>query len=322
MAASPASSDGPRPVFLLSLPRSGSTLVQRVLAAHDGVATAPEPWILLPLLYTRRDGGVAAEYDHRTLVRTLDDLASRLPGGEAELRGELADTARRLYRAAGGPDARLFVDKTPRYHLIVHELIDLFPDAAYVFLWRNPLAVVASMVETWYGGRWYPTRHAVDLEGGLPRLVGARRRLGAQAYSARYEDLVSGGLGAWRDLTAAVGLDLDPTVLEHLDAHRLAGYAGDPSQEQHDRVSTASVDAWREVFRSPVRRRWARRWLDRLGPETLGATGYDAERILADLEALPARWGRAPRDLWDLGRERVRAAVRAQESGRATAHER
>ena len=36
-----------RPLFL-SLPRSGSTLLQRILGSHDAVATSPEPWLLLP----------------------------------------------------------------------------------------------------------------------------------------------------------------------------------------------------------------------------------------------------------------------------------
>jgi hypothetical protein len=41
----------PTAIFLLSLPRSGSTLAQRILAAHEGIATTSEPWILLPYGY-------------------------------------------------------------------------------------------------------------------------------------------------------------------------------------------------------------------------------------------------------------------------------
>jgi hypothetical protein len=41
----------PTPIFLLLLPCSGSTLAQRILAAHEGIATTSEPWILLPYLY-------------------------------------------------------------------------------------------------------------------------------------------------------------------------------------------------------------------------------------------------------------------------------
>jgi hypothetical protein len=49
------------PIFIFSVSRSGSTLVQRVIAAHNGVATVSEPWILLPYLYTSRSRGVTTE---------------------------------------------------------------------------------------------------------------------------------------------------------------------------------------------------------------------------------------------------------------------
>src|SRR5688500_15750036 len=64
----------PTPLFLLSLPRSGSTLAQRILAAHEAIATASEPWILLPYLYTLRERGAYAEYNHRVLVRAVEDF--------------------------------------------------------------------------------------------------------------------------------------------------------------------------------------------------------------------------------------------------------
>ncbi|MBA3701438.1 MAG: sulfotransferase [Rubrobacteraceae bacterium] len=64
------------PLFLLSLPRSGSTLAQRFLAAHDAIATASEPWILLPYFYTLRacvgpSGTVGPQGGIRALRRYL-----------------------------------------------------------------------------------------------------------------------------------------------------------------------------------------------------------------------------------------------------------
>ena len=38
------------PIFIISLPRSGSTLLQRILTSHESVASASEPWLLLPLI--------------------------------------------------------------------------------------------------------------------------------------------------------------------------------------------------------------------------------------------------------------------------------
>ena len=66
----------------------------------------------------------------------------------------LRSTSRR-----GGPDTRCFVDKSPPYHLIAQQIISTFPDARFVFLWRNPLSVLASIVDTLADGRWdtYPS---------------------------------------------------------------------------------------------------------------------------------------------------------------------
>jgi hypothetical protein len=47
-----------------------------------------------------------------------------------------------LYTRAAG-EARYFLDKTPRYHYVVDDLFRVFPEAKTIFLWRNPLAIVA-----------------------------------------------------------------------------------------------------------------------------------------------------------------------------------
>ena len=69
-----------RPLFLLCLPRSGSTLVQRVLASHAEIATVSEPWLLLPLLYSIREHGIRAEYWHQTAAQAIADFIEELPG--------------------------------------------------------------------------------------------------------------------------------------------------------------------------------------------------------------------------------------------------
>ena len=76
-----------------------------------------------------------------------------LPDGEDDYWSALRGFALELYAKAAEPDATHFLDKTPRYHYIAPELFRLFPDAKVVFLWRNPLAVVASIVETWTQGQ-------------------------------------------------------------------------------------------------------------------------------------------------------------------------
>src|SRR5215211_9414871 len=95
-----AMSRSPRPLFLFSLPRSGSTLAQRILAAHEPIATASEPWILLPYLYTLREHGIYAEYSHRVLVQAVKDFCAVLPGGRNDYVAEIRRFALRLYGKA------------------------------------------------------------------------------------------------------------------------------------------------------------------------------------------------------------------------------
>ena len=171
---------GIQPVFIFSVSRSGSTLVQRIVAAHEGVATAPEPWILLPHAYTLRRQGVDAEYFQQLLATAVEDFCaapggrSRLPGGDARVR---AAPLRARRRGRGDPLRR----QEPPYCLVAEEIMRIFPEGKFVFLWRNPLSVIASMIETW--GPWRPTFMTADLFVGLP--PPARRLRGARLALAR-----------------------------------------------------------------------------------------------------------------------------------------
>lgn len=303
-----------RPVFLLSAPRSGSTLVQRVLAAHAGVATASEPWLLLPLLAAQRADLPQSGSWQRVAAHAIGEFAEQLPRGGADVDAALREAALRLYRRAAGPDATHFLDKTPGYSLIVDDLARVFPDGVLLFLWRNPLAVLSSIVETFDGGRFLPSRQSLPLFDGPARMAAAAERLGHRAVGVRYEDLVTGGAEAWRPLTDAMGVPLDPAAFAAFADVRLDGAMGDRSRLAG--LSTASVEKWRATLSNPVRRAWARRWLRWLGRERLAVMGYDLDALQAELDTLPpagaATLPAAGRDAAGLAATMGREAVRAR----------
>src|SRR5687767_5281478 len=86
-----------QPLFLFSLPRSGSTLLQRVLAAHPAITTASEPWILLPLIYAYRRGGAYTEYNHVLGSSAVRGFAAQLTGGRGAFDAALRDFVLRVY---------------------------------------------------------------------------------------------------------------------------------------------------------------------------------------------------------------------------------
>jgi hypothetical protein len=273
-----------RPVFIFSLPRAGSTLLQRILAAHSQVATTAEPWILLPLLYSLRDRGIKAEYGQAWMVRALRDFVAELPGGEEEYRSELGRLALRLYSQAAGEEAAYFVDKTPSYDRVAGEIIELFPDGRFIFLWRNPLAVVASMMESWGGGRWNLNAYRSHLFEGLDGLLDAYQRHGDRSHCLRYEDLVVDPEAALLALSEYLGLPYEPAILSGFADVTLPGHLGDSAGVRRYRaVSAEPLGKWKQTLRNPFRQAWCRGYLRRIGEHRLAMMGYDLHGLLAEL---------------------------------------
>lgn len=275
------------PVFLLSLPRSGSTFVQRVLAAHPDVATLSEPWLLLPLMYALRPGGARAEYWHTQAADAIEDFCRELPGGTDEYLAAVHELACTLYSRAAGPGVRYFVDKTPHYHLVLDELFRAFPDSRFVFLWRNPLAALSSAIETFCDGRWKPAYFVAEYVGGLRRLVETFEAHRDHVYAVRYEDLIAGGEAEWRGVFEYLELEFDETVLSSFTEVSLKGRLGDRvGVREYAQISDEPMQKWRRTLSGPVRTAWCRRYLHEIGPKPLAVMGYDPGELEAQLDAL------------------------------------
>ena len=279
----------PTPVFLFSLPRSGSTLAQRIIGSHEDVATASEPWVLLPFFYALRDRGLYAEYNHTSAVTALEDFCEKLPNGRQDYVAEVRELALRLYAKAAPDGARYFLDKTPRYHLISGDVISAFPEAKHLFLWRNPLAVAASIIETWGGGKWNLYRHKIDLFDGLENLVNAYEANRSNALAIRFEDLVVEPEETWGRVFRHLDLPFDPSILASFSSVELNGRKGDPTgTRRYATVSREPLDRWKTTLASPVRKAWCRRYLRWIGRERLKTMGYDLDDLMRELAAIRA----------------------------------
>jgi Sulfotransferase family len=300
------------PIFLLSSPRSGSTVVQRVLAAHDDVTTTSEPWLLLPLLLPLAEDRPGAGPREELVREALHDFVGELPDGDADYRAGVREMASRLYAAAAGRDDGYFLDKTPLYHLIVDEIAATFPDAPLIFLWRSPLAVIASSVELWDRGRWEVNRYVMALFQSVRDLVPAYLRHRERAIAVRYEDLLAGP-EPWARLMEGLGLAFDPVQLTRFGEVSLNGSKGDPvGVRRYSALSREPLEKWRGTISNPVRKAWCRRYLRWIGAERLAVMGYDLDGLLAELDDVQTRLDGAPADLGLLGASLARDLVRAR----------
>ncbi|MBU0481694.1 MAG: sulfotransferase [Proteobacteria bacterium] len=275
-----------KPIFIFSLPRSGSTLLQRILATSGQVATVSEPWLLLPFACTLKADGVKSQYGHGYAVKAIRDFYQQLPNGRRDYLDELRAFALNLYQKNSPPGSRYFLDKTPRYHLIVNEIFEIFPEAKFVFLWRNPLAVIASIINSWCKGKWKPQVWQLDLYDGSRNLINAYNEHSSQVHALQYERLVQSPARELKRLCDYLELEYTGKMIESFQDVSLEGSLGDKTGiREYQVLSDNSLAKWQKTFNNPFRRRWAIRYLAWLGEEHLHAMGYS----LGDLTALVSK---------------------------------
>ncbi len=135
-----------KPVFLISLPRCGSTLLQRILMGHSKISSIAEPWLLLPFIYTCKSTGIISAYSHQATRIGITDVINNLPNKQKDYYKFVSDFAYNIYNSLSKPGSVYFLDKTPRYSLIIPEIAEIFPEAKFIFLFRNPVQIFASML--------------------------------------------------------------------------------------------------------------------------------------------------------------------------------
>ncbi|MDR3419178.1 MAG: sulfotransferase [Nevskia sp.] len=248
-----------RPLLIVAAPRSGSTLLFETLAQAPG-------------LYT--PGG-----ETHGVVEGLPQLRPLAPGVDSNrlTQAHVDATVRQHIHAAlagllrdrdGGPagvDGARFLEKTPKNALRIPFFDALFPDAQFLFLWRDPHENISSIMEAWRSGGWimYPQLPGWDgpwsmlLPPGWQSLRGAPleevaafqwartnevvlddlARLPSERWMAlNYADFLGDPAAAVRRVCDFAGLEFD---------ERLAAYLQRPLPLSAYTLTPPAADKWR-----------------------------------------------------------------------------
>ncbi|MDX2148442.1 MAG: sulfotransferase [Planctomycetota bacterium] len=202
-----------RPVFVFGCPRSGTTYLGEVLNRHSRVYVSNELRVMAFVNEVLR-----VHASNRHLIHN-DELRGDFV---AQLRADLTSTVERFFRRKACEAKRLpadsqdFVwgDKTPGYADPVfaagclETINDLFPQARFIHIWRDPRAVVRSLTAK----RWYTLGDAADLWART--VLAARdfaRRVPADRFlELSYADLCEQGESQTQRLTAFLGVEMEP----------------------------------------------------------------------------------------------------------------
>ncbi|NOZ21513.1 MAG: tetratricopeptide repeat protein [Planctomycetes bacterium] len=234
--------DSTVPIFIVGMPRSGTTLTEQILASHPKVFGAGE----LRLVH---DGIAALPARLRTNADDLDCVVRATPD---MLKAVAEEHLQRLRRYSA--DAGHITDKMPDNYLWLGWIVTLFPKAKVVYVKRDVRDIAVSCWMT----SFRMIRWANDMNDIARRIADHERIMAhwAQVVPDRYlvspyEDLVDNPEEASRRLLDWCGLEWNEKVLEF---------------HKHDRpVRTASVSQVRQPIYKTSVQRW-KRYEKALGP--------------------------------------------------------
>lgn len=221
-----------RPVFIVGLPRSGTTLVDRIITSHPDAESVGEINDL-PLAITHLSGSVRSRED---LVRNASQLDMQALG-ETYLKG----------LEGRGATSKRVVDKTPLNFLYIGLIAKALPEARIIHVTRNPMDVGYAMFKTLFR-MGYPFSYD---QRDLAQYISAKARLmrhwhaifPGRIHDVAYEALIADQEGVSRGLIAAVGLNWDSACL-NFHTNRSASSTASAAQVRRP-LYTSSVEKWR-----------------------------------------------------------------------------
>jgi hypothetical protein len=248
-----------RPLFIGACPRSGTTLLRVMLDNHPDLAIPQETNFVRPLWWRRvRFGDLRDPANRRRVAEWIftgkgvrggrlrdggisrRDAISRVADAPPTV-GSIVQACLQLYAEVHGKPR--WGDKRPAYSGFIGMLFEMFPDAQYINVVRDPRGAVASQIPMGWDApevalpaataRWEAAVHRTDHF--------AERLRPDQFMDLRYEDMVSDPHAVLERVCAFAGLRADDAV-----ETMIRRPSSSASKRVGEPISTASVERWRE----------------------------------------------------------------------------
>jgi tetratricopeptide (TPR) repeat protein len=229
----PVGAPGSVPIFVLGMPRSGTTLTEQILASHSRIAGAGESGALSDLAL-RAAELVGMPFPQCCAALSTTDIQA--------LRARYFSSITELVGSR-----EFFVDKTPMNYQLIGFIVAVFPEARIVFCKRGALDNCLSIFRLPFDEN---QSYSHDLES-LGHYYRNHERLMSfwlgcypdRILVAEYEKTVDDLELQARRLLAFIGVEYEPGVLRFYDSDRMVLT---PSAQQVRRpIYRSSVDAWR-----------------------------------------------------------------------------
>lgn len=244
--AKPSGSDSNAPIFVVGLPRSGSTLVEQIITSHSQVDATGELTGITSITRQLNASTLPGKGQYPKSLANLGEFQLR------ELAQQYLDEARSF-----GHGAAYFVDKAPDNFNHIGLIKTLFPAAKIIDVRRDPLASGWSMYRQFFADSFLFSYDLVNIGKYYNEYVGLMNHwqavLPGQILTVNYEELVADLPGHVERILQFCDLDFEEQCVDfHLNKRAVAT----PSSEQvRQPIYTDALEHWKnyEQFLTPLK---------------------------------------------------------------------
>jgi tetratricopeptide (TPR) repeat protein len=221
-----------QPVFVVGLPRTGTTLVERILSSHSQVESADETFFMQMAIRHASGAGGITDLDEKILQEAANkDINLIAQHYMQSIEYHLTDKP-------------MFIDKYPYNFLYLGFIAKAFPKARIVYLKRNPMDACFAMFKQSF------FKFAYSLED-LGRYYVAQDKLrkhwqsvlGGRLVEVEYESLVSQQESSTKEMLNKLGLSFEPACLEF--EKNPASSATASTLQVREKIHTRSLNKWK-----------------------------------------------------------------------------
>lgn len=221
------------PVFVVGLPRTGTTLTERILSSHSRIESVGESYFIQSAVRDVSGLRTSETINPAMIVEAAKKDIGRIARGYREAIA---------YKFGDKP---MFVEKFPENFLYLGFIAKAFPDARIVHLNRNPMDTCFAMYKQSF------FRYAYSLDDLGPYYVAYRKlhdhwrdTLGDRLIEVQYESLVRDQEATTRSLLAKTGVNFEPDCLEFHNNRSASNTAS--TVQIREKIHARSVGRWKQ----------------------------------------------------------------------------
>ncbi|MEN8218891.1 MAG: amino acid adenylation domain-containing protein, partial [Pseudomonadota bacterium] len=265
----------PPAIFILSPPRSGSTLLRVMLAGHPDLFVPPELELLSFENLQQRKAIFSGPYQFalegtiRAIMALKGCPMEQATNLMAEYENQNLTTSQFYHLIQTWCGEKTLIDKTPSYALALNTLKraeSYFENARYIHLLRHPYGMIHSFEEAKFDQLWFRFKHHFSARelGELTWLISQQNILDflqeiptERQHRVTFEELVREPRRVLKSLCNFLGLAFHPDMLQPYqdkqqrmtDAlYQVSKMVGDPKFHTHKQIEPQTADRWKNTY--------------------------------------------------------------------------